>query len=200
MTLIYSNCDNFFAEVFNSVFLSEETDFSYDELANHLDICCGTGPGSLNCSQRSVFDTVVGNLRRGDQCMIFIDVRGGTGKTYTLNAKLSAARTLLQGVISSALALATKGIASVELKGGRTFHSRMRAPLDIEEHSVLDISVQFSLAKIVKQAVLIVWDEAPLAHKFLMEALDKSLRDIIEADRPFGGKSVILAGDFRYVQ
>ena len=121
-----------------------------------------------------------------------------TGKTYTLNAILAAARTISGSkTLWPALALATSGIAATHMKGGRTFHSRMRAPLDIKEHSLLDVSVQSPLANIVNQSVLIVWDEAPVAHRFLLEDLDRSFKDFVENNKPFGGKSIILAGDFR---
>ena len=44
---------------------------------------------------------------------------------------------------------------------------------------------------------VIVWDEAPMAHKYQMEALDRTLRDITDIDKPFGGKIMVLSGDFR---
>ena len=143
------------------------------------------------------FDFVLSKLENFEQCLLFLDARGGRTKTYTLNAILAAARTLTGDEITPALAVATSGIAATQLSGGRTFHSRMRAPIDIREHSVLNISVQSSLAQLIKHCAIIVWDEAPMANRFLLEALDKSLRDIMEKDIPFGGKSVILAGDFR---
>ena len=47
---------------------------------------------------------------------------------------------------------------------------------------------------------LIIWDEAPMAHKFYFEALDKSLRDIMrlgnESSTIFGGKVIAFGGDF----
>lgn len=36
-------------------------------------------------------------------------------------------------------------------------------------------------------------------HRFLLEALDRSLRDILSSTLPFGGKPLILAGDFRQI-
>lgn len=55
------------------------------------------------------------------------------------------------------------------------------------------------------QADLIIWDEAPMANKLAFEALDRTLRDIIgyhrpeKLDHPFGGKTVLLGGDFRQI-
>ncbi|XP_075096581.1 uncharacterized protein LOC142174645 [Nicotiana tabacum] len=54
-------------------------------------------------------------------------------------------------------------------------------------------------------AKLIIWDEAPMMHKYCFEALDKTLRDILRfkdassLERPFGGKIVVLDGDFRQI-
>jgi len=48
------------------------------------------------------------------------------------------------------------------------------------------------------QTSLIIWDEAPMAHKFCFEALDQSLRDIIKtkpsSNQIFGGKVIIFGG------
>ena len=47
---------------------------------------------------------------------------------------------------------------------------------------------------------MIVWDEAPMNHRFLLEALDRTLRDITRNKlKPFGGKVIVLANDFRQV-
>ncbi|KAF7801739.1 ATP-dependent DNA helicase PIF1-like [Senna tora] len=52
---------------------------------------------------------------------------------------------------------------------------------------------------------LIIWDEAPMAHRHCFEALDRTLRDIMHsqnaalAKHPFGGKVVVLGGDFRQI-
>ena len=41
-------------------------------------------------------------------------------------------------------------------------------------------------------------DEATMLDRFQLEAMDRSLRDLMEVpNSPFGGKTVILAGDFR---
>ena len=184
------------AGICESAVLTEETNFNYENLRDRVQMCCGSGPGSLNDCQRLVFRKVMDQLQRNEQCLLFVTARGGTGKTYTLNAILSAARILVEGRITPAIAMATSGIAAMELHCGRTFHSRFRAHINVTEHSVLYISVRSSLAKLLRDCVLIVWDEAPMAHRYLLEALDRSLRDIMELDRPFGGKNVILAGDF----
>ena len=51
-------------------------------------------------------------------------------------------------------------------------------------------------AHLIMAAELIVWDEAPTMHKHVYEYLDKVLRDNTRVDALFGGKVVILGGDF----
>ncbi|KAK1385551.1 ATP-dependent DNA helicase [Heracleum sosnowskyi] len=61
------------------------------------------------------------------------------------------------------------------------------------------------LAELIVQADLLIWDEAPLNHKHVFEAVDRSFHDImrhedkINLTKPFGGKTVLLGGDFRQI-
>jgi ATP-dependent DNA helicase PIF1 len=50
----------------------------------------------------------------------------------------------------------------------------------------------------VLETSLIIWDEAPMSDRRCLESLDRSLRDLLDNPAlPFGGKSVLLGGDFR---
>ena len=53
------------------------------------------------------------------------------------------------------------------------------------------------LAELIRVAKVIIWDEAPMMHRHVFEAVDRSLRDICDRDRPFGGKVFVMGGDFR---
>jgi len=58
---------------------------------------------------------------------------------------------------------------------------------------------------LVRAAKLIIWDEAPMMHRWCFEAVDRSMRDIMSKNdplnefRPFGGMTVVLGGDFRQI-
>ena len=94
--------------------------------------------------------------------------------------------------------MATTGIAATLLQLGRTFHSRIKAALDPDEKSTLSISAQSNLAELLRIAKVFLIDEATVLNKNLLEAMDMTLRDILEkTNLPFGGKVIILAGDFR---
>jgi hypothetical protein len=62
-----------------------------------------------------------------------------------------------------------------------------------------------NLAELVDKATLILWDEAPMTHRRCFEAVDRSMRDILSVNDaskkllPFGGKTIVLGGDFRQV-
>ncbi|KAI3911021.1 hypothetical protein MKW98_015678 [Papaver atlanticum] len=49
----------------------------------------------------------------------------------------------------------------------------------------------------LKQVKLIIWDEVPMQHRFCVEAVDRTLRDIGNKEKPFSGITVVLGGDFR---
>jgi len=59
------------------------------------------------------------------------------------------------------------------------------------------ISVQSSLAQNLREVQLIVLDEACAGHRFMIEAIDRSLRDIQGNDTRNGGLVVLYGGDFR---
>jgi hypothetical protein len=61
------------------------------------------------------------------------------------------------------------------------------------------------VAKLVCKADLIIWDETPMMHRQTFEAIDRTLRDLMQLDdaqvteKIFGGKIVVLGGDFRQI-
>ena len=74
----------------------------------------------------------------------------------------------------------------------------MKAPLSPSEESTLAISAQSNLAKLIRSSKLLLIDEATMLDKYMLEAMDRTLRDIMtRPNDPFGGKIILLAGDFR---
>ncbi|XP_042972722.1 uncharacterized protein LOC122304514 [Carya illinoinensis] len=125
----------------------------------------------------------------------FVDGPARTGKTFLYKALLAAVRS--RKLV--ALATASSGVAASILPGGRTAHSRFKIPLDTDEHSICCVSKQSAIAKLLRVARLIIWDEAPMSRKQHIQALDKMLRDINDSELTFGGKVVVFGGDFRQV-
>ena len=95
--------------------------------------------------------------------------------------------------------MASSGIAAELLDGGRTAHSRFKIPIPILDTSTCNIPIQSSLAELIRIASIIIWDEAPMMHRYVFECVHRTLCDIMKSDNPFGGKIVLLGGDFRQV-
>ncbi|KAG6679025.1 hypothetical protein I3842_14G110200 [Carya illinoinensis] len=138
---------------------------------------------------------VLGKVFSNEAATFFVDGPAGTGKTFLYKALLAAVRS--RKLV--ALATASSGVAASILPGGRTTHSRFKIPLDTDEHNICCVSKQSAIAKLLRVARLIIWDEAPMSRKQHIQALDKMLRDINDSELTFGGKVVVFGGDFRQV-
>ena len=149
----------------------------------------------LNPGQKAAFDTIMQALYIKEKGCFFIDGPGGTGKTFLYRALLAEVRS--KGFI--ALATASCGVAASILPGGRTAHSRFKIPIDMNSVNMCKISKQSALAKLIQAAKLIIWDEAPMAHKTGIEGVDALLKDLMGSSELFGSKVMIFGGDFRQV-
>ncbi|XP_077252569.1 uncharacterized protein LOC143891966 [Tasmannia lanceolata] len=101
--------------------------------------------------------------------------------------------------------MASSGIAALILQEGWTAHSRVEILINPEENSTCGINQGTQLAELITRASFIICDEAPMHHRHAFEAVDKTLKDILRfddlnsSDKPFGGKTVLLGGDFRQI-
>ena len=74
---------------------------------------------------------------------------------------------------------------------------KLRLILQHYEQATFNISKQSTMAKILKESKIIIWDECTMAHKRAFEALDRTLKDLRNDSRCFGGAMILLSGDFR---
>ena len=124
-----------------------------------------------------------------------VDASGGTGKTFLLNAIISFLK--LQG--KKVIVVASSGVAATLLIDGATAHSTFKIPLDITSTSTCNVSVETALARKFLDADVIIWDEIVMMHKHCLEAVDRLMKDVCQNVQPFGGKTVVLSGDFRQI-
>ncbi|GKA57730.1 DNA helicase [Tanacetum coccineum] len=170
--------------------LMEETNYDQDALAAEKKFLIPR----LNKDQRLIFDDITHAARCNVQKLIFVYGHGGTGKTFLWKAVTS----VLRSEDKIVLTVAASGIAALLLPSGRTAHSRFQIPLNLEDESICRIKKNSQLADLLRQTHLIIWDEAPMNDRRCFEALDRSLKDICNKPNSFfGGKSVMLGGDFR---
>ncbi|XP_017239700.1 uncharacterized protein LOC108212487 [Daucus carota subsp. sativus] len=175
----------------------EETNYNLAEMkAEHEDLL-----SKCNQEQLNVYNQVLSSVHSNRGGLFFVYGSGGCGKTFlwrTLIAKLRS-----EGEI--VLPVASSGIAATLLPGGRTAHSRFKIPIVLDDFSLCNIGLNTDIAELIRQTKLIIWDEAPMQHRYAFECLDRSLKDImkvvdpVRGTLPFGGITVVLGGDFRQI-
>jgi len=72
------------------------------------------------------------------------------------------------------LIVASSGIAFLLLLGGRIAHSKFAILVPALQNSTCNIGQDSELVELLKVIKLIIWDEAPMAHKFCFKALSKA--------------------------
>jgi hypothetical protein len=146
----------------------------------------------LNDKQLHAFTCILDSAISHSPCTFFLQRAAGAGKTFVYNTLCFDARSQDLRV----LCVASSGIAALLLPGGRTAHSMLKIPLDIDQSSTCSISKRSVLATALKQTHLLIWDECSMQNCFAFEAVDRTLQDICENGALFGGVTAILGGDF----
>ena len=150
---------------------------------------------SLNADQRPIYDKIYDSVQRSSGGMVCIDAPGGTGKTYLLN---TVARSLAHRGFK-VVCTSSSGVASLLLIGGKTLHSTFNVPRKVDEGSSLSIDKNSAKAGLIRQLDCIIWDEITMFGYRVLDTLERSLRDLRDDQRPFGGVSIVLAGDWRQI-
>ncbi|XP_022180453.1 uncharacterized protein LOC111040747 [Myzus persicae] len=100
----------------------------------------------------------------------------------------------------SVLCVAFIGIAASLMDGGMTVHSTFGLPFGtLTDDSTSTITMQSERARKIRDAALIVWDEAPMSPGLQLTVVDRLLRDVMGSELPFGGKPMLFSGDFRQI-
>ncbi|CAN1845811.1 ATP-dependent DNA helicase pif1 [Linum perenne] len=175
-------------------------------ITTHLNYNCATKAAkshqlhsSLNSSQLTAYAAIIESVSKNQGKFFFLHGHGGTSKTFLYNCIISKIRS--EGKI--VLVVASSGIAATLLPDGVTAHSRFKIPLEVDNLSTCMVKKGTEVAELLKEATLIVWDEAPMVHRLSFEAVDRTLCDLMNTPlsgpqySPFGGKTVLLGGDFR---
>jgi hypothetical protein len=149
----------------------------------------------LVTDQKKAYMEILSLVQAKTGGIIFLDAPGGTGKTFIINLLLAKIRAQQE----IALAVASSGIASTLLQGGRTAHSAFKLPLNLahDPEATCNISKGSPKADVLQKCSLIVWDECTMSHRRALEALDQTLKDLHGNTSLMGGAVVVLAGDFR---
>jgi ATP-dependent DNA helicase PIF1 len=170
-----------------------EREREYDR--NSLNQSVRTNVPLLNPQQKEVYDTLMKAIDDGNGGLFFLDAPGGTGKTFLMSLILATVRVRSE----IAVAVASSGIAATLLEGCRTTHSALKLPLNLQrtEKQTCNIAKHSATAKVLVASKIIIWAECTMAHKRALEALNRTMKDLRNDSRCFGGAMILLSGDFR---
>ncbi|KAL7595972.1 hypothetical protein Lser_V15G28426 [Lactuca serriola] len=150
---------------------------------------------SLNPNWKFAYDQIIRHVEENIMGVFFIDGHGATRKMFLYRALL--ANTCARGLIS--LTTTMSGVATNNIPGGRTTHSRFKIPPNLDNNSMCKINKQSGAAHLLREAKVIIWDEASIAKRQEVEAVDRTIQDITGEKLLFGGKIRIMGGEFRQV-
>ncbi|XP_044597177.1 uncharacterized protein LOC123273764 [Cotesia glomerata] len=162
------------------------------ETANHSNY------DKLNIRQKGVVNYVlslVDNNHNNDvnsNC-IFIDRPDGSGKTFIYTTLCE----LLKDKNKNVCTMAYTGIAATLLPNGKTVHKTFGLPVPMFSDSSSNVKPNSKHGIYLSDVDVFIWDEAPMSPRYALEIVNRTLQDIMNNYIPFGGKIMILGGDFR---
>lgn len=192
--------------------LREATDFVRNQAAsrnggNDLDSQVHIDLSTLNTTQNAIVSLIADHytnaLDSGDALQeplrIIIMGTAGTGKSYLIKAVRQSLQYLAREHAvnqSPVVVLAPTGVAAFNIDG-RTIHSALLLPLGSKAVDLSHEKIKTLQAKLDGVRYVIV-DEKSMVGRRTLALIDIRLRQAFPRhhDEPFGGRSVILVGDF----
>lgn len=144
--------------------------------------CCLS---KLNPEQRHVYNGLLSSVESNKGGFFFVYRIGGCGQTYLQNALITKL-------------LRVKDCFTSDLIWDSS--NTVTWQTHLYPDSTCSITHNSDIRELLKQTQLIIWDEAPMQHRYTFEALDRSLRDIMivfnpdKLHQPFGGITMLLLG------
>ncbi|KAE8738105.1 hypothetical protein FOCC_FOCC016421 [Frankliniella occidentalis] len=154
----------------------------------------GTNPQQLTAFN-TIMTAVRGNRQFGN--LFYLKGRGGCGKTYLLNAVILTCEVENIAVQVSAFT----GVAAKLLRSGKTSHKVFGLSVKDSDQQLLgtvssSIQLQSPQAQRLRDSKLIIWDEISMATAVQLETVNMLLKEIMNSNEPFGGKVLVVSGDF----
>ena len=118
---------------------------------------------------------------------VFLTGKAGTGKSTVLDK-------FQERCYHECVFLAPTGIAAININGS-TIHSFFQLKPTLQTPESME-NISSKRCDLIRNVRTIVIDEVSMVRSDLFIAIDKRLREITGCNTPFGGKQVILVGDF----
>nr|XP_047142927.1 ATP-dependent DNA helicase pif1-like [Hydra vulgaris] len=155
----------------------------------------------LNDNQRNVADAILAalneepNNENKHSRLFFMDGPAGCDKTFTYNYLITETRIRHTRTATAA----RTGIAATLLKNGCTLHGLFKLSVPILENNTCNVTPNSIHGEFLRQVSLFLLDEASMIPKHALSAIDKLLQDICNNNFSFGGKVILMGGDFRQI-
>ena len=161
--------------------IAEQLNYEPAALLADLDVCLQ----QMNPDQRSAYDQIIASVETSQGQLFFLNGPGGTGKTFVYNTVCAKLRSTWKVVLC-----VSSGILALLINGGCTAHSMFKIPIDsLRDHSVCGMQRNSHWGEFMRAAHVIIW-EVSAQHRHAVEAVEHTLRDVRNIDRPFGGLTV----------
>jgi ATP-dependent DNA helicase PIF1 len=124
---------------------------------------------------------------------VFLTGEPGSGKTHTINSFI---RWLQSAGIDPSITAAT-GIAATHV-GGMTLHSwsGIGVSESLSRADIDRIATKEHIAKRIQKAQVLIIEEVSMLSAATFEMADAICREVRRIDKPFGGLTLVLVGDF----
>ena len=90
-------------------------------------------------------------------------------------------------------------IYNIAKKNGQRFTDALKLLLIVDPNSCSQHKLNSNEAKIIKEAYLIMIDEVSMMHYYLLDMLDRFLKELMQSNEFMGGKLILLMHDFRQI-
>ena len=150
---------------------------------------------SMTDEQKAFFNEVISAINTKSGECFCLTAPGGCGKSFLFNALLDAVRSDEMIAFGTALS----ALAATLLHNGTTFHSRAKIPIPCTDSSMCQFTANEATGQLFRMCKLMIIDEVTMGDKELYHCLDRSLQDIRNDKRPFGGLTIVFGGDWRQI-
>ncbi|XP_014778462.1 uncharacterized protein LOC106875023 [Octopus bimaculoides] len=162
---------------------------------NNVEVDIERRIASFTEAQHQIYEHIIAAINDDERRsrFLFLDDRGGTRMTYLYNTLIASLRRQNKCVLT----YATTSIVADLLIDGTTVHSGFKLPIPLHNSSTSHIRIPSGSSEKLKQAHLLIIDEASMLTCNALRAIDLLLRQIMNSSTPLGGKVPLHGRRFR---
>ena len=152
----------------------------------------------LTKDQRSVLDAIENSMKNNNQMLFIVHGGAGVGKSTVMQkfkssieigGRIMKIKETIEIGGKKVLVVCPTGISATLIEGGATFHHTFN-------HKTKNVTAQMIRDTFTSSVEFIIIDEVSMITSDFIVMMDEKLRQVYDPFKVFGGKRVILSGDF----